>query len=80
MSSMFKDIGLDNINILLVPLNGCLPTTSINISSNCISMARKNLSTVLADKTVVSVVVASTWYAESYVDENGASISSDKLF
>jgi peptidoglycan/LPS O-acetylase OafA/YrhL len=77
---LFKDIELNNINILLVPLNGCLPTTSINISRSCISMARKNLSTVLADKSVVSVVVASTWYDESYVDENGASVSSDKLF
>ncbi|MDC3402009.1 acyltransferase [Alphaproteobacteria bacterium] len=77
---MFMDMELDNINILLVPLNGCLPTTSINISSKCISLARKNLSTVLADKSVVSVVVASTWYAESYVDENGVIVSSDKLF
>ena len=77
---MFMDIELGNINILLVPLNGCLPTTSINISSKCISMARKNLSTVLADKSVVSVVVASTWYAESYVDGNGVSVGSDKLF
>lgn len=77
---MFKDIDLSNLNVLLVPLNGCLPTTSINISTKCIAMARKNLSTVLADKTVSSVVIATTWYARSYVDKNGVSVSSDQLF
>jgi peptidoglycan/LPS O-acetylase OafA/YrhL len=77
---MFKDIELGNRNILLVPLNGCLPTTSINISTKCIQMAKNNLSSVLADKTVESVVIATTWYGENYVDENGTTVGADKLY
>ena len=77
---MLKDIDLGNRNILLVPLNGCLPTTSINLSIKCIKMAKNNLSTVLADKNVTSVVISTTWYSKSYVDENGTRVGSDKLY
>ena len=42
-------------------------------------MARKNLSTVLADKSVTSVVIATTWYSESYVDVNGAIVGANQL-
>lgn len=77
---MLKDIGMNDLNILLVPINGCLPTTSINLSTKCILLANKNLSTVLADKTVTSVVIATTWYAENYVDKNGTTVGSDQLY
>jgi peptidoglycan/LPS O-acetylase OafA/YrhL len=76
---LVEDIDLVNSNLLLVPLNGCLPTTSINISTKCMQMASRNLSNVLADKSVTSVLIATTWYSDSYVDINGENVSSDKL-
>ena len=76
---MLTDIDLGNRNILLVPLNGCLPTTSINLSINCIHMAQRNLSAVLADKTITTVLIATTWYSDKYVDQNGARYGLDKL-
>ena len=76
---LVKDVDLINTNLLLVPLNGCLPTTSINISTKCLQTASKNLSIVLADNSVTSVIIATTWYAKNYIDANGTSVSSHKL-
>ena len=66
----------DNLNLLLVPLNGCLPTTSINISKRCIDMAGLNLKSVLKDNDVKTVIIASTWYSNHYV--NLDNIKTDK--
>ena len=66
----------NNLNLLLVALNGCLPTTSINISKRCIDMAGLNLKTVLNDNEVKTVIIATTWYSNYYVDINN--IKTDK--
>jgi len=76
---LVKNVDLINTNLLLLPLNGCLPTTSINISTECLQMASKNLSSVLADNSVTSVIIGTTWYAKNYIDVNGISVSSHKL-
>ena len=39
----------NNLDLLLVPLNGCLPTTTINVSQKCLEKARTNLSIVSSD-------------------------------
>ena len=68
-----------DVNVLLVPLGGCLPTTSINNSEKCLAMARENLDSVLADDTVQNVVIGMTWYANEYLDKNGNIVSSEML-
>lgn len=61
----------EKYDLLLVPLNGCLPTTSINISDSCMRMANTNLDMVLSDEQINVVVVATTWYEGSYIESNG---------
>ena len=58
----------NNLNLLLVPLNSCLPTTTINISQKCLEMARTNLNSVLEDDNVKTVIISTTWYSDSYID------------
>ena len=60
-----------NKNGYLIPLNGCLPTTSLNISKNCINLAKINLNAVVSDEKIKTVIIASTWYLDYYLDENG---------
>ncbi|MFT6834217.1 MAG: peptidoglycan/LPS O-acetylase OafA/YrhL [Francisellaceae bacterium] len=61
-------------NGYLIPLNGCLPTTSLNISKNCIDLAKINFDTVISDKNIKTVIIASTWYLDSYIDADGNKI------
>ena len=46
---------------LLVPANGCLPTTVANITVECISVARRNLAEILNLPGVTTVVVGLNW-------------------
>lgn len=61
---------------LLVPLNGCLPITQFNISSDCLRLAKINLSAILSDKNITSVIIGLTWYSDQLVDSS-ATISPD---
>ena len=58
---------------LLVPLNGCLPTTDINISVDCYSRAIKNFEAVSSDPKIKTVVVALAWHSDEMVSETGIS-------
>jgi peptidoglycan/LPS O-acetylase OafA/YrhL len=57
---------------LIVPLNGCLPTTDINTSTECLSRAIKNFEEVSSDAKIKTVVIALTWYSDDLVDETGS--------
>ncbi|MEO6379465.1 MAG: acyltransferase family protein [Caulobacteraceae bacterium] len=46
---------------LLVPLNGCLPTLTVNISQSCVPAAQQNLTSILALPKVTTVVLGLTW-------------------
>jgi peptidoglycan/LPS O-acetylase OafA/YrhL len=48
-------------SVILVPLNGCMPTTSVNISSACLAAAARNLAAVLEDDTIRTVVIGTTY-------------------
>jgi hypothetical protein len=50
---LFEKVGSElDIKIILVPLNGCLPTTTVNINNNCIKAAKVNLDSVLGEKNI----------------------------
>lgn len=49
------------LNGLIIPLNSCLPTISVNITKECISLAKKNLDTVLNIKNLKHVFVGLDW-------------------
>lgn len=68
-----------NLNLLLVPLNRCLPTISINISKKCIDMAKLNLETILNDKEVKTVIIGTTWYSDHYIDLNNMKIAKNEI-
>jgi len=46
---------------ILVPLNGCLPTTDFNQSQECMGLAAKNLAAVEALPNMREVILAITW-------------------
>lgn len=64
---------------LLVPLNSCLPTTTVNVSTKCIQDAQSNLEAILNDSDVKAVVIALTWYKDIYIDNEGKDIDSGYL-
>jgi hypothetical protein len=62
-----------------VPLNECLPTTQINTSEQCLSQAQKNLTSVLSDDSVTTVIIGTTWYSDVYISLNGTIVGRDRL-
>ena len=59
--------------LLLVPMNACLPTVSVNIDVPCLQMARRNLEEILRLPRATTVVIGLTWElpATGLVDAEG---------
>lgn len=51
---------------ILVPMNGCLPTVTVNVHPACISMASTNLAEILKLDRVSTVILGLTWEHEKY--------------
>lgn len=60
---------------LIIPLNGCLPTLDLNISLDCLAMAKKNYETLAKDSRIEEVIIAMTWYSDDLIDGQGVAIS-----
>jgi peptidoglycan/LPS O-acetylase OafA/YrhL len=56
---------------LLVPVNGCLPTVSVNISRACAATAAGNLAAVTALPRAHTVILGLNWVHDDLVDANG---------
>ena len=69
----------NKLGLLIVPLNGCLPTITVNISKRCLTLAKKNLSSILEDKNTNIVIIGTTWYKNTYIDYNGNVVDKTKL-
>ena len=67
-SKILKKTGNEGI---LIPLNACLPTIELNVNKQCFKFAKKNLDTILADKTIRHVFISMTWYNDIYYDISG---------
>ena len=50
-----------SINGRILTLNGCLPTISYNISTECIDKATKNLLRIIEDKNISMVLIGLDW-------------------
>ena len=50
-----------SINGRIFALDGCLPTTSYNISKECIDKAAINLSKIIEDKNITAVLIGMNW-------------------
>lgn len=59
----------EGTGVILIPLNACLPTVSLNISLKCLDQARVNLTELMADMRIATVVVGTTYTATNYVTE-----------
>ena len=70
-SDSLKETGLGGI---LVPLNDCLPTTTVNVNLNCFKNAKKNLQSIMEDKDHNHIFISMTWYNSKYKDENGRDV------
>ena len=58
-------------SVVLVPLNGCLPTPTLNLTSHCMTQAATNLRAILDDIAIRTVIIGSTFPDRGLVDENG---------
>jgi hypothetical protein len=47
--------------LLLVPMNACLPTVSVNIDRACLDLARRDLEEILRLPRAATVVIGLTW-------------------
>ena len=73
---LFKKVGQElDINIILVPLNSCLPTTTVNISNNCFKFAKANLDSIIEDKSIKKIILVMTWDNDTYVNVNGLTVN-----
>jgi len=73
---IFKNItDRKKYNTVLIPLNGCLPTISVNINKECIYLAKGNLKTLISDQNVRHVFISMTWYDNEYYDINGSPVN-----
>ena len=68
-----------NYNGILIPINSCLPTVKLNLSSKCMEIAKKNLNTILKDKDITHVFIAMTWYQKTYKNIWDKEVHRDKL-
>ena len=68
---LISEVIPNNFGLLLVPVSVCLPTTTINVSQECLKRAKVNLSAVLSDEDIRAVIIATTWYSDRYVDSKG---------
>jgi peptidoglycan/LPS O-acetylase OafA/YrhL len=50
-----------SINGRILALDGCLPTTTYNISKECIDKAAINLSKIIEDKNITAVLIGMNW-------------------
>jgi peptidoglycan/LPS O-acetylase OafA/YrhL len=76
---LIKNLREFNLTGVLVPLNGCLPTTLVNRSKLCIKRAKQNLEVVLKNNEVKTVFIASTWYEDYYITDQGKRVKNSYL-
>ncbi len=59
---------------LLVPVNGCLPTLTVNISGACAATAAGNLAAVMALPRAHTVILGLNWVHDDLVDAAGRAV------
>ena len=57
------------INGIIIPLNNCLPTTTYNISKDCMLKAKENLSSIIKNDKIKVVIIALTWDHKYLLDK-----------
>lgn len=60
--------------VTLIPLNGCTPTTGINITAGCAADAQTNLNAVMADEDIGVVFVGTTYEHNQLVLADGTKV------
>lgn len=63
--------------VILVPLNSCMPTVSLNLTQTCLDQAQTNLEAVLEDDSISTVIIGTTYTADRYVTSEGEVISGE---
>ena len=69
-----------SVNGRILALNGCLPTTTYNISKECIDKATKNLSKIIDDKNISVVLIGLDWNHTFLFDKFNNKIEKDVDF
>ncbi len=68
-----------NEQLTLVPLNGCLPTTLVNLSQTCLTLARENEKAILSLPKLKTIIIGMTWYKDTYFSNKGPATKKDLL-
>ena len=75
-----KKLKENNLGGILVPVSWCLPTVTINVSTECLSIAKKNLNKILENKNFNHIFIGMTWYEDSYTNLQRKIVSPEYLF
>ncbi|TNE61467.1 MAG: acyltransferase [Alphaproteobacteria bacterium] len=59
---------------VIVPLNNCVPSPTINLTRDCNRLARQNFEAVRDDAKVSRVIIALTWGPKDLVTEDGVAV------
>lgn len=76
--SLARVMAQQQLSGVLVPLNGCLPTIDVNITQQCLAMAKVNFQAVLSDPQIQKVILALTWSDDRLFTADGAAVTGDK--
>lgn len=63
-----------NKSVLVIPLNGCTPTTSINLNNICMNQFKENLNELTKDNHIKRVIIGTTWGNEKMINSKNDSI------
>ncbi len=57
-----------NIQAILLPMTGCLPTLEVNINKNCIEVSKNYFLDYSNDKNIKTIIIATTWWHKKLYD------------
>ena len=53
---------------ILLPMNWCLPTLTINLDENCMKLAKDYYKNYINDKKIKKIIIATSWWHETLFD------------
>ena len=76
---------LKEVNAILLPMTGCLPTLNVNINKKCMEISKNYFLDYSNDKKIKTIVLATTWWhknlfdGEKFIDDSDHQILANSL-
>ena len=55
---------------ILLPMNWCLPTLTVNLDKNCMNLAKDYYENYINDKKIKKIIIATSWWHKKLFDGN----------